>query len=63
MGKHLAWWLMEGSNAWWPLKGSKLGGLWKEKEKHHFHFFSFSPQKILLKPFFSLISRFYFTMF
>ncbi len=29
-----------------------LGGLWKEKEKYHFHIFSFCPQQILLKPFF-----------
>jgi hypothetical protein len=52
---------MEGSNAYWPLKGSKLDDLWKE-EKHPFHLFSFFPQQILLKSFFSLILRFYFTM-
>jgi hypothetical protein len=44
---------MEGSNAWWPLEGSKLGGLWKEKEKHLFHLFSLSQQQILLKFFFN----------
>ncbi len=37
-------------------------GLWKEKEKHPFHFFSLPLQQILLKPFFSLILKFYFTM-
>jgi len=34
MGKHLVW---------CPMEGSKFGGFWKEKEKHPFHFFSFSP--------------------
>jgi hypothetical protein len=52
MGKHLAWWPMEGSNVWWPLEGSKLGGHWKEKNKHIFHLFSLPPQQNLLKPFF-----------
>jgi hypothetical protein len=42
-GKTPTWRPVEGSNAWWPLEGSKLGGLWKEKEKHLFHLFSFSP--------------------
>ncbi len=36
-------WPMEGSNGRRPIEGSKLGGLWKEKEKHPFHLFSFSP--------------------
>jgi hypothetical protein len=41
-----------------------LGGLWKEKEKGNYAvvLFSFSPQQILFKPFFSLILSFYFTM-
>jgi hypothetical protein len=32
MGKHFIW---------WPMEGSKLGGLWDEKEKHPFHFLPF----------------------
>jgi hypothetical protein len=45
------------------MEGSKLGGLWKEKEKHPFHLFSPSPPTILLKHFcFPLIFKFYFTM-
>jgi hypothetical protein len=36
MGRHFVW---------CPMEGSKFGGLWKEKEKHPFHFFSFSPLK------------------
>jgi hypothetical protein len=31
-----------------------LGGPWEEKEKHHFHLFSFSLQMFLLKPFFPI---------
>jgi hypothetical protein len=46
MGKHIVWWPMEGFNVWWPLEGSKLGALWKEKEKHHFSPFSLSLQQI-----------------
>ncbi len=48
LGRFQAWWPMEGSNDWWPL-GKHLvwclmfGGLWKEKEKHHFHLFSLPP--------------------
>jgi hypothetical protein len=33
-------------------KVSMFGGQWKEKDKYPFHIFSFSPQQILLKPFF-----------
>jgi hypothetical protein len=41
----------------------QLGGPWREKEKHPFHFFSLSPKQILLNFFcFPLILRFYFTM-
>jgi hypothetical protein len=42
MGKHLAWWWME---------GSKLSHLSKVKDKHPFYLFSFSPQQILFKLF------------
>ncbi len=44
------------------MEGSKLGVLWKDKEKLHFYLFSLSFQQILIIPYFSLISRFYFTM-
>ncbi len=55
MGKHLVWWPMEGSKfgglgrfqVWWSLECSMFGCLWKEKEKHLFHLFHFSPHKIL----------------
>jgi hypothetical protein len=54
---------LERFHVWWPLEGFMLGGLWKEKEKHHFHLFSLSPLIILLKHFFfPLIWRIYFTM-
>jgi hypothetical protein len=47
---------------WWPMEGSMLGGLWKEKEKHLFHLFSFYPPANFISTFFSLILKFYFAM-
>jgi hypothetical protein len=46
-----------------PWRVPMLGGPWKEKERHPFHLFSFSPStNFTLNFFFSLILRFYFTM-
>jgi len=54
---------MEGSNAWWPLKGSNFWWPMERKGEAPFHFFSLSPQEILLKlSFFLLILMFDFTM-
>jgi hypothetical protein len=41
MGKHLVWWLMEGSNAWWPLE--------KKGETFFSLLFTFPLNKILLE--------------
>jgi hypothetical protein len=53
-----AWWPLKNSKlsagkhlAWWPMEGFKLDGFWKEKDKHLFHLFSLSSQQILFKPF------------
>jgi hypothetical protein len=53
---------MEGSKAWWPMEGSKLGGHWKVKDKHLFTPSIFPQQLYLHLQFFPLTSRFYFTM-
>jgi hypothetical protein len=34
-------------HAWWPLKVPLLSGQWKEKEKHFFPFFHFSPTNFI----------------
>jgi hypothetical protein len=37
-----------------PWKIPMFGGLWKEKEKHHFHLFSLSPLTHFTKTIFSI---------
>jgi hypothetical protein len=58
------WWPLKGSNVWWPMEGSKAWWPMEGKGEAPFHLFPLSPQEILLEPsLFSLILRFYFTMF